>query len=220
MNTALSWLYKILIAPVIKLLLIKEIKGLENVPKHNFILASNHQSHLDEFATGYICAPRKFHFIGQTDSHKGAEKLLTHLVYFTHGVIGVDRKSEESKRTAVQKAIKVLKEKDILIIYPEGTRTRTGQMGIGKKGAARIFLEADTCILPVAVEGTFDMLPPNGKLKIKKNIRINIGKPLYFKKERRKALKAEKDSLEYKKISEDITFKLMDKIANLRKDIL
>ena len=219
MNRALSWFCKIFLQPIVKKLLIKEVKGWENIPKGNFILAANHQSHLDEIATAYLCLPRRFHFIGQVDSFKGLSRIFIYIFYFIVGVIPIDRKSEESRKRVIKEAIKVLKKGDILIIYPEGTRTRTGEMGEGKFGVARIFLETGVPILPVAVEGTFELMPPGKKPKIKKVVKINIGKPLHFKEELERIRKAGWNSEENKEILVKITNKLMRDIASLKSEI-
>ncbi|XOA42723.1 MAG: lysophospholipid acyltransferase family protein [Candidatus Nealsonbacteria bacterium] len=219
MNRAVSWFCKIFLAPVVKKLLIKEVKGWKNIPKGNFILATNHQSHLDELATGYVCVPRRYHFIGQTDSYTGPTKFLLYILYFIAGVIPLNRKCEESKKRAVKKAIEVLKKGDILIIYPEGTRTRTGKIGRGKWGTARIFLETGVPILPAGIKGTFELMPPGKKFKIKKIIKINIGKPLYFKEEFEKAKNLNKNSKEYRFLLQKITNKIMGEISNLQKSI-
>lgn len=219
MNKVLSWFCKIFLQPIVKKLLIKEVKGWENIPRGNFILAANHQSHLDEIATAYLCLPRRFHFIGQVDSFKGLGKIFIHIFYFIVGVIPIDRKSEESRKKVIKEAIRVLKKGDILIIYPEGTRTRTGKMGEGKFGVARIFLKTGVPILPVAVEGTFEIMPPGKKPKIKKIVKINIGKPLYFKEELERIKRIGCDSEEKKQILVKITDKLMGSIASLKSEI-
>ncbi len=218
MNRALSWFCKIFLQPIVRKILIKEVKGWENIPKGNFILAANHQSHLDEIATAYLCVPRRFHFIGQTDNFKGLGKILIYIFYFITGVIPIDRESEESRKKVIKEAIKVLKKGDILIIYPEGTRTRTGKMGEGKFGVARIFLKTGVPILPVAIEGTFEIMPPGKKPKIKKIVKINIGKPLYFKEELERIRKAGWNSKENKQILVKITDKLMRDIASLKSE--
>lgn len=222
MNRIVSWFFRILlasIAKVAKALLIKEIKGWENIPRENFILVSNHQSHLDEFATAYLCVLRKYHFIGQTDSYKGVVKFLLYLLYYIADVIHLDRTSEESKREAMKQAIDVLKKGDILIIYPEGTRTRTGEMGRGKWGTARIFLATGKPILPVGIKGTFDLLPAGGKLKIKKIVKVNIGKPLYLKEEFEKGKVLDQNSKEYQDLLVTITEKMMERITSLKAEM-
>lgn len=215
MNSPASWFCKIFIAPVVKKLFIKEINGLENIPKGNFILASNHLSHLDWIADGCLCVPKKFTFIGQVDRFTGFTGLMRDLLYFVSEVIPLDRNAESSKKEAMEKAVKFLKNGYVLIIYPEGTRSRTGQIGKGKWGVAKIFLKSDAPILPVGIKRTFELLPPGGKLKIKKIVGINVGKPLYFEKEREAAKNLGCDSEKYKEIIKNITDETMKEIAKL-----
>jgi 1-acyl-sn-glycerol-3-phosphate acyltransferase len=216
MNKFLSLLCKIFLKPIVDSFLIKEVRGLENIPKSNFILAANHQSHLDQIATGYVCVPRSFRMIGQTDRYKGLMKFLLRLIYFFTGVIPLDRLDEKSKKEVIEKAEKVLKKGDILVIYPEGTRSRTGKIQEAKTGIAKIFLKTKIPILPVAIKGTFQLMPPGKSLpKIKKIIKINIGKPFYFEKEFEVAKNLNPESEEYKIICQKISTQVIEEIKRL-----
>jgi len=221
MNLFLSWFCKIFIKPIVDFLFIKEIKGLENIPKGNFILASNHQSHLDWIVCGCLCVPRRFTYIGQIDRYSGLLAFGRNLLYFVAGVIPVNRKDENSKKLAVKKAIEALKKGKILVIYPEGTRSRSGEIQKGKFGTAKIFLKTEIPILPVAIKGTFEIFPPEkGFPKIKKIVKVNIGKPLYFKEELKIAKNLNCDSKDYKNLLEKITDKTMKEIFILYDEIL
>lgn len=210
-----SWLNKLTIIPLVRFLFVKEIKGLENVPKRNFILVSNHQSYLDLYINCGICAPKRFHFIGQVDSWKGIAGFFVKLYYLMNGVIPLDRKDEESRKKVIQKSVEVLKKGEILIMYPEGKRSIDGKLQEGKLGVAKIFLKTGVPILPVGIQGTFEVMPPHGKLKIKKIVKINIGQALYFEKELKEAENLEEDSEEYLKILKKIISEIMSNIAGL-----
>jgi len=220
MNLFVSWFCKIFIKPIVGFLFIREVKGLENIPKGNFILASNHQSHLDWIVCGWLCVPRRFTYIGQVDRYSGLLAFGRNLLYFVAGVIPVNRKDKNSKKKAVEKAITALKRGKILVIYPEGTRSRTGEIQKGKFGTAKIFLKTGTPILPVAIKGTFKIFPP-GKVfpGIKKIVKVNIGKPFYFKEELEKAKNLNCDSEDYKNLLQQITDKIMEEISHLYKEI-
>lgn len=215
MNRVLSWLCKIFLKPVIDWFLIKEVRGLENIPKGSFILVSNHTSYLDILVDGSLCTPRRFHFIGQIDGWKGIMKWLIKILYFVCGVIPLDRKSNESRKKALKEAIKVLKKGHILVLYPEGRRSTNGKLQKGKLGTAKIFLKTGVPILPVGLKGAFELLPAGGKLKLKKNIEINIGKPLFFNEEFVLSQNFNENSLEYQQISEKITDKIMSELNHL-----
>lgn len=215
MNKFGSVLCKIFLKPWLDSRLINKTEGLENIPKGNFILAANHQSNLDHIAAGYICLPRSFRFIGQFDGHKGYKQWMVKAFYSLMGVIPLDRTNSESKKEVLEKAIEYAKKGDIIALYPEGTRTRDGQIGEAKPGVAKIFLGTGLPILPVAIKGTRELFPPHGKLTIKKIIEVKVGKPLYFEKEFKEAEALSYKSEEYKEICQRISEKVMDEIISL-----
>ena len=219
MNRIVSWFCKIFIKPIVGFFFIKEVRGKENIPKTNFIFASNHQSHLDWIADGYLCVPRRFTFVGQVDQYDGLLGFGRDFLYFFAGVLRLNRKSDESKKKTTEQAIKALKRGDILIIYPEGTRTRTGKIGKGKWGVTKLLLKTGVPILPIGIKGTFELLPPGGKLKIKKIVRINVGKPLYFKKELSEVQKVGEESQRGREILQKITREVMENIFCLREEL-
>lgn len=223
MNIVVSYFCHIFLRPIVKKLLIKEVKGWQNMPKRNFILAANHQSHLDHIATGFLCAPKRYHYLGQTDRYRGFDRFLLHILYFIAGVIRVNRKKEESRKKAAELAIGALKKGATLVIYPEGTRSRTGEIQEGKLGITKIFLKTGVPILPVGIKGTFELMPPGkGFPEIKRIVKINIGKPLFFEKELITAKKikeeAKEEAIEYQKILKKITDKVMGEISLLVKE--
>jgi len=214
-NKPNSWFCKIFLKPLVDEFLIQEVEGQDYIPRTNFILVSNHQSHLDWIASACLCLPRRFTYLGQVDRYGGFLAIGRDLLYFIAGVIPVNRKDENSKEIALKKTVEVLKRGDILIIYPEGTRSRTGEIQKGKLGVAKIFLQTGIPILPVGISGTFELLPPGGKLKIKKIVKINVGQPLFFKEELEKAKSLDEESEEHKEILQKITNKVMEEINNL-----
>jgi 1-acyl-sn-glycerol-3-phosphate acyltransferase len=216
MKRPLSFIMKILLGPLVLFLLIKSIEGRKNIrKKNNFILASNHQSYLDIIASSYVCLPKKFTFIGQVDKGKGFMGFLRNTLYSATEIIPLNRNNEASKKQVIDTAIKHLKEGYSLVIYPEGKRSLDGKVQEGKIGVARIFLQTGVPIIPMGISGAFELYPPKGKLKIKRNIKINVGEPLYFKKELEESKRYPLNSKEYKDLCIRITEKLMEEIKKL-----
>jgi 1-acyl-sn-glycerol-3-phosphate acyltransferase len=220
MNKVLSWFCHIFLKPIVKLIWIKEVRGIENIPKTNFILAANHQSHWDQVITAYLCVPRRFTYLGQIDKYSGFEGFLRNFLYFIAGVIPVHRYDEESKKRAIKECVERLKKGEILIMYPEGTRSKDGKIHEGKPGIAKIYLETGVPILPVAIKGNFEIMPVGKSFpKFKKIVKINVGKPLEFKKELEIGRNSNPQSPEYKEICQRITQRVMEEIRKLFEEL-
>lgn len=220
MNKILSWFLHLTLRPIIYGLFVKETRGRENIPATNYILASNHLSHLDEVIVGSICTPRRFHFIGQVDNYSGAAAVIRDFIYWFSETIPLNRKSKESGIQALQTAEKYLKNGDIVLMYPEGTRARDGVMAKGKKGIAVLATNTGVPVLPVAITGTYELNPPESdKFKIKKIVKLKIGKPMYFHEETKKIQSLDKASEEYKNALQDVTDKIMSKIGQMKDEL-
>jgi 1-acyl-sn-glycerol-3-phosphate acyltransferase len=220
MNKVLSWFCHIFLKPIVKLIWIKEVRGIENIPNTNFILAANHQSHWDQVINAYLCVPRRFTYLGQIDKYSGFEGFLRNFLYFVAGVIPVHRYNEESKRKAIKECVERLKKGEILIMYPEGTRSKDGKIHEGKPGIAKIYLETGIPILPVAIKGNFEIMPVGKSFpKFKKIVKVNVGKPLEFKKELEIGRNSNPQSPEYKEICQRITQRVMEEIKKLFEEL-
>jgi len=221
MNTIVSKISRALLGWYIKGALIESIEGLENVPKSgNFILASNHLSHLDWFMCGYIVSPRKFTYIGQVDRYNsGIEGIGRRLMYFWADVIPIDRTSDDSKRQALIKGVEMLKKGYCVIIYPEGGRSYEGKMKDFKIGIGILHLQSGIPVLPVAFKGTYELMPPGGKLKIKKIVKIAIGKPLDFVDLKKKAQRMDNSSKEYRLMCIEVAKGIQNRVQKLYEQI-
>lgn len=220
MNTIVSTLSRAVLGRFIRTRLIKEIKGWENLPKKgNFILASNHLSHMDWLLSGYICTPRKFTFIGQVDQYTGFKGLLRDAVYWCASVIPVNRKNDESKREAISTAVKLLRRGYRIVIYPEGGRAYDGIMREFKPGVGKLHLDSGVPVLPAAFHGTNELLPPHGKMKIKRIVKVAIGKPIDFPNEREMAQKLDCNSEQYRKLCAEVTKKIEEEVRKLMSEL-
>lgn len=128
------------------------IEGLENLPKDqsNVCYVSNHQSLLD------ICV-----YVGKLKLKASPiakiEVLKAPYVgSFAKGIeaILLDRKSPKSSIKAILNGTKELKEGKSVIIFPEGTRSKTGKMGQMKAGSYKMAIRAESIIVPLVIQGT------------------------------------------------------------------
>lgn len=210
--SAISWLFP---GQILKRVFVREIKGKDNFPKRNFILAANHLSHLDWLIDGAVLTPRRATFIAQIDKMKGIKGLMRDLVYLYVGSIPVNRNDRDSKRKALLAAIDMVKKGYCLAMYPEGSRSRDGRLHEFKPGVGKIYLETGAPVVPVANIGTYGLMPPGGKLKKEKKVIIKIGKPMEFPQELAAAAGLDKNSDEYRRLCTVIAKKTEDAVRKL-----
>ena len=134
-----------------------EFKGKENIPTHGpMIIAPNHQSYLDG-ALVSIGLPMKIlrdsYFYATEDHVKGT---LSRYYARHNNIIIMER---GNLRDSILKLAEVLKRGKNVIIFPEGSRTRTGKLTDFKKTFAILGRELQVPILPVCIRGAFEALP-------------------------------------------------------------
>ena len=153
-----------------------KIIGAENIPKSGgAIIAANHISLWDPPALSAACT-RAIHFMAKEElfSIYGLKWIFTVLKAFP-----VRRGTAD--RIAIKHAISLLKNGEIVGLFPEGTRSTTGELGKPEPGIAMIALKAGVPIIPAAIIGT------NKKGKygcIFPQFIIKFGKPIVISEER------------------------------------
>jgi 1-acyl-sn-glycerol-3-phosphate acyltransferase len=134
--------------PTLLIYRVREI-GRENVPKTGaLILAPNHFSQMDHFFIG-LYLRRKIRFMAK--SQMFGPPVLTY-VYKHGGVIPIRRGHHDEE--AFKTAFTVLGQGGMLLIYAEGGRSRSGELGEPKPGVGRLGLESGAPIVPVAIYGS------------------------------------------------------------------
>ncbi len=174
-----------------------KVEGLENIPEshENVLYCPNHSSLLDNFALGvglyiprmlfrpeYIpinLADRK-NFFGDPSSRRFKDRVLRVLgEYFFKNLrtFPVDRQGVGGLEQ-VDQWVEMLRQ-NIVIVFPEGTRSRTGEIGRGRAGVGKLIYDARPTVIPVRLIGTDEVLGV-GKLipSFFRTVRIIIGKPL------------------------------------------
>ena len=80
----------------------------------------------------------------------------------------------------LEAALALLNEGALFGIYPEGTRSPDGRLYRGRTGIGWLALHARVPVIPVAMFGTLQMLPPGSKFPRPGRVQVKIGKPLVF----------------------------------------
>lgn len=146
-----------------------KIEGAENlISDTNFILAGNHKSILDAPLLA-ISVEQNIRFMGKKELFDN--KLLEQLFYKVGG-FPVDRNNIDIN--AIKTAVRLLKEGEILGIFPEGTRNKTSEILLPfKEGTTRIAIKTKKPIIPFGI---------SGKYKIGGGITIRFGEAIDFSK--------------------------------------
>ena len=158
------------------------VSGLENLPPTGgAVLAGNHLSVADEMFLGAV-VPRHIAFWAKAEywTGSGVRGWLTRTVVSGMGAIRVERAGGRAALTAFDGAIPVLKEGDIVAIYPEGTRSPDGRLYRGRTGAVRLAIAAGVPIVPVGILGTDKVQPIGARVPklFAGKVEIRFGKPI------------------------------------------
>lgn len=173
-----------------------KIIGIDHIPcSGGAIIASNHVSLFDPPVVG-TAFTRPIHFMAK-------EELFTmpalRWIFTKLNAFPVRRATAD--RTAIRHAISLLENGELLGLFPEGTRSRTGKLGKPETGLAMIALKAGVPVIPTAVIGTNKVWKDGHLLP---RFIVKFGKPIIVNRE-----KADKDTME------NLSNKIMQEISLL-----
>lgn len=114
------------------------------------ILVANHQSWFDIFALGGTLR-HKFAFVGKREISRIP---VVGAAWEKVGNIAIDRSDQQAAIASLKRADDLLREGRTIIMFPEGTRSPTGEMARFKKGAFVMAIKSQVPVLPVAILGT------------------------------------------------------------------
>lgn len=157
-----------------------ECSGLENVPREGaFVYCSNHQSIVDILILGSVL-PGDFKWAAKRSVMR-LPFIGWHLALAGH--IPVDRgRGPQAAARVVERFLETLQKGKPILVFPEGTRTHDGQIKPFKSGSFRAAVQAKVPVIPVALEGTYEMMR-RGSFDInnreRQTVYVRIGEPLF-----------------------------------------
>jgi 1-acyl-sn-glycerol-3-phosphate acyltransferase len=129
------------------------VSGREHIPASGgALLVSNHLSHLDVFVLG-ILVPRPLNYVARSTL------FLPVLGALIRSVGGFPIQREGMGASGLKETLRRLRNGAIVVLFPEGTRSRDGQLGPIKPGIAVLAARAKVPIVPAGVAGTFEAWP-------------------------------------------------------------
>ncbi|MFN2593483.1 MAG: lysophospholipid acyltransferase family protein [Actinomycetota bacterium] len=204
--TMMYWIFKGILKPTMRGIYRIRPEGLDNVPKKGpAIIAANHLSFLDSFFIPLTIKRRKVTYLAKADYFKSWK---TAWFFRSVGQIPTERDGGDRSKQALEIALEVLEEGNLLGIYPEGTRSPDGRIYRGRTGVARLALAAGVPVIPVGLLGTDEVMPKAAKmprLRGRVEVRIRFGEPLDLSR----YAGQEKDRFVLRSVTDEIMYEIM-----------
>lgn len=164
--TIVKTIFKLMFAVGLRL----KVEGTENIPKEGpLVIACNHLSLLDPPVLG-TAATRKVHFMAK-------EELFVPVLGAIYKILGAfPVRRGGADRAAIKHGIEILESGQVLAIFPEGTRSKTGKLGKAQPGALMMASKAKATIVPACIIGTD--YKRHGRIWPK--VTVRFGKPIPF----------------------------------------
>jgi len=157
-----------------------DVSGLENIPTSGkYILCPNHQSYLDTICI-WAAIGRERVDLNKICSLAADDHITSEFTFAMLGGIPVARSGNTIP--AMKRGLTSIQNGYTMLIYPEGTRTLDGKIATFKGGAAKLAIDADVPVIPVRIDGAWEIFPPHKKrpkISLKRYpIKISFGKPI------------------------------------------
>lgn len=151
------------------------MKGRENIdPSTSYVFVANHQGAYDIFSIyGYL--DHKFRWMMKASLRK--IPLVGQACESAHQIF-VDKSSPSALRKTMERAEDVLRGGTSLVVFPEGARTFDGKMRPFKRGAFMLAEEFKLPLVPVTIDGSFEVMPRTSKIPHWGHITLTIHKPI------------------------------------------
>lgn len=145
---------------IVKKLNVKlNVTGLENIPDGPVVFVSNHQSYADIPIYFAAITTKQYGFVAKDE--------LSKLPFYGSWIrnirsVFIERGDARASLRAIEEGIGLLKEGFSLVIFPEGTRSKGGEMGEFKKGSLRLATKPKVPVVPITLNGTYKIFEEKG----------------------------------------------------------
>jgi 1-acyl-sn-glycerol-3-phosphate acyltransferase len=151
-----------------------KVAGREHLPAEAGVFCANHESNVDPPVLFEALHPR-LHILYKAELHRFP---IMGTVFDVGGFVPVDRSDREKAKESLSRGAASIRAGNSFLIFPEGTRSRTGELLPFKKGGFIMAIEAQAPIIPVAVQGGRTAMRKGSAVVRPVKVSVRIGKPI------------------------------------------
>ncbi|AOY76293.1 lysophospholipid acyltransferase family protein [Clostridium formicaceticum] len=155
-----------------------EVKGLENIPKEGPVLfVSNHQGYFD-IPVLLLYLPKSLGFLAKIELKSWP--IINKWLDCIEGVF-IDRNDIRQSLAAIKQTTENLKSGQSMVIFPEGTRSKSSELSPFKPGSLKPAQKANVPIIPIAIQNTYKILEANNDRNLTAaKVVLTIAPPIYY----------------------------------------